>query len=935
MARHLLCAWLLLSPAAFLWGSQAWGAEARSSAAVKLFLGERLGVPRRGEPVTTGVPFPRDLLTDARSLRLVRAADGREVRAQFRVTGRWLPGESIRWVLVDFQADLPAGGGEEYLLEYGPGVTPAKMAEPALRVEEGPEGYMVETGAARFVLSRTRFTLFDTVTLADGTLLLSGEGADQAGAVLRGVSRMVTRAIPDPGNQGDHHLIYAEASADAPAEDWNLEFLDEENHYRAVGSLVGPDGTGEATWGKAFRSESGRLILPADAWLVDRQARRGDRFTFSTIPAGSQATTQAVTSSRVCERGPLRTVIEFKGTVGRREARVLEFTAWYHFFAGSSRVQLDFTLENNAHSARTDTGNVTNADIGTPNTVFFDEFALRLPVRVGDDARWTLLGDAESAHLEGSLEAPVELYQDSSGTDFWDRYRDPQYHPRPNSYVEFRGYRVYQGDTVVGEGRHAVGSLGLRGSSGGVDVSVRDFWQNFPKALRVEPAGVLEVALFPGRYQGNFPLRPGEHKTHRLLFQFLPRGRGAPEGADAARAFSDPLILEASAEWWAETQALGVLHPYDPEHFGAYEVRNLSTVGVFPEGFTGERLSLPGQIEVLDFYGWMDYGDVPIDFEEPTGQWNLKYDFDFCMLRQYARTGRHEWLSLFRAAAVHAADIDTFHAPHYPELHFLKGGNWAHSLHDEPGHTNPHRNYNHFTRDLAFATRGPAAFYYLTGDWKAYEATRERAENALAPYMSPQEEPTDRPFSPVGERGQACTLDRLLEGYLLTGEERFRERALWCVKESAFDGRVDPDNPLEFSLWSMAFYALALERYVELFPGEELARRSFLAHADVLANSVDPAGKEGAAYTMTLRADGTFAREGDCAHYNIMIADALAHAYRMTREQRYLAAARKAFAYGVVNACWVGGPPTYSHVHSAAGSTHGNVYMATVSAAGP
>lgn len=66
--------------------------------------------------------------------------------------------------------------------------------------------------------------------------------------------------------------------------------------------------------------------------------------------------------------------------------------------------------------------------------------------------------------------------------------------------------------------------------------------------------------------------------------------------------------------------------------------------------------------------------------------------------------------------------------------------------------------------------------------------------------------------------------------------------------------------------------------------------------------------------------------------YNIMAADALAIAYRLTSEARYLEVTRACFAYGVKHACWKDGPATYTHIHSANGALHGNVFMVADSA---
>ena len=54
-----------------------------------------------------------------------------------------------------------------------------------------------------------------------------------------------------------------------------------------------------------------------------------------------------------------------------------------------------------------------------------------------------------------------------------------------------------------------------------------------------------------------------------------------------------------------------------------------------------------------------------------------------------------------------------------------------------------------------------------------------------------------------------------------------------------------------------------------------------------------------------------------------MAADALAIAFRLTGDRRFIEAARKCFDYGVTN-----GPPTYFQIQTANGATHGGFFMA-------
>jgi hypothetical protein len=112
-------------------------------------------------PVTVGIPLPRGLHTDVSTLAL-QLQSGANVPAQFRVTSRW-PGGTIRWVLVDFIADLSgAGGVGKYQLNSG-GTGSATGTN--LTVNNGASTIVVNTGFLEFTVNKNNFRLFDSVRI--------------------------------------------------------------------------------------------------------------------------------------------------------------------------------------------------------------------------------------------------------------------------------------------------------------------------------------------------------------------------------------------------------------------------------------------------------------------------------------------------------------------------------------------------------------------------------------------------------------------------------------------------------------------------------------------------------------------------------------------------------------------------------------------------
>ncbi len=887
---------------------------------VQLTVVERAGARRINEPVTTGVPLPKGALADVKNVRLL--LDGKEVPAQFRVAGRWLPDTSIKWLLVDLQASLNANEKKVYTLEYGPGVAAAARPAAAVVIAETDDAYTVSTGAATFRISKKTFDLFHEVKLKTGAVPVAvPEGFPRSdGAVLLKLRKMVTRAIPGAKNTGRSHLVTVVSTDAAKLEDYTLTFLTD-NEYEVVGAKTGNQGRGAHR--KNFKSKDGLISIPGNQWLPYARPKKGDTYTFRTAPAGSSFKSEGVSGTKVLEAGPLRSVIQVKGSFGPTAAPAMEFTARYHFYAGSSQVRLLFTLENNDFGGRTNTGNANNCNIGGTNCVFFDEMALRLPLSLGAERTARFGRGLTAAPRSWPLDARHELYQDSNGGPGWNRYQNKRYHPRPNSYVTFKGYKIYLAGQESMTGDRAPGWFSVADGKTAVTFAVRDFWQNFPKSLSADEHGRVEIGLFPDRYAGDFPFRSGEHKTHEVLFAFHPTVVKPAESAWLSKGLDDPLRLEPTAEWFAKTLAVEPVHPFDMTNYKAYEIRNLSFVGVFPEGVR-KGPSMLSRREQMDMYGWMDYGDVAMDFESGSGQWGMKYDLDFHMAQQYARSLNPLWWKVFIQASKHHCDIDVHHQPHYPWIHYVKGGSWAHSQHNEPGNINPNRNRGRFTKDLCFGARGAATRHYLTGDWKARQTVIEQADNALAQYMSPQSEPDASKINRMGWRGDACTLNRLLEGYLIGGDEKYLTRARWLIKSCAFDGK--PAKHRSTSLWSSTFYMMALARYVEMFPADKDARAWLLAHLETLYKASNR--PECMMYAVTPQPDGSVTGRGSTSMYNVMGSDALAIAYQLTGEKRYFDLARRLFAYGVKNACWKNGPPTYFHIHSANGALHGNWFMA-------
>jgi hypothetical protein len=127
---------------------------------------ESEGINRLNEPISCGLPLPEGALRDASALTLAEE-DGSIVPLQVEVLDRWHDG-TCRWVLLDFQATVPALRRKDYLLRVD------AQTRPLDRIILGAYGEKLEvrTGSSVFRLGKEGPFPFNDV-LVDGKHILA------------------------------------------------------------------------------------------------------------------------------------------------------------------------------------------------------------------------------------------------------------------------------------------------------------------------------------------------------------------------------------------------------------------------------------------------------------------------------------------------------------------------------------------------------------------------------------------------------------------------------------------------------------------------------------------------------------------------------------------------------------------------------------------
>jgi len=499
------------------------------------------------------------------------------------------------------------------------------------------------------------------------------------------------------------------------------------------------------------------------------------------------------TQVEIEEKGPLALVLTVKGEFRPGPTHALaNYVCHMTFYAGKSEVRVFYTLHN--PGAHRHPGNTW--DLGTGGSVFMEDFSLVLPLTKEQWSSRICVG----RHLVRA----DSLHQDSSGGAYWDSVN----HVDKDLQVplSFSGYRAYRDGQRVHQGQQAEGWIQVHGSAGSVGVAVRDFWQNFPKALSFTN-NAIRIGLWPRESAGVHELLGGEQKTHEMLWVFHDAQTTRVAIAQRMQAFHSPMYAMPDPEAIYATRALCPTGPIDRKNFPRLE----KTCDSFVQAAGPSGQSMLTQWERIDEFGWRHFGDSFADNEgspaamqqdfplhhvdgRPISHYGNEYDVNYGILLQGLRRADPQWMWVADVKCRHYADICIYHTDADGATAYCHGP-FTHTTHDTAALRSTHRMYPSETKkyELTYSSGGPnaghcyvaslAQHYYLTGNLTSRDAFLEVAGWTVnSPWFTA--------MMMGDKRGIGCFLMTHVYAYQLTQDPVYYQAALKMIDQvkAPFEG---------------------------------------------------------------------------------------------------------------------------------------------------
>ena len=292
-----------------------------------------------------------------------------------------------------------------------------------------------------------------------------------------------------------------------------------------------------------------------------------------------------------------------------------------------------------------------------------------------------------------------------------------------------------------GAGKRASGHVFVGDASGGLGVSLKNFWQSHPASLEVSGATTGEAVLRVWLWSPDaaaMDMRHYDTRAHGLeaVYEDVQPGLSTPMGV--ARTSELTLFGRGGVPTREETVRLAQLGAQQPvlvatphylhqvRAFGLWSLPDKATPfkKAVEEQLESTLAYYQRQVEQQHWYGFWDFGDFMHSYDRERHAWN--YDLggmawdntelgtDMWLWVSFLRTGRADLFRLAEAMTRHTSEVDCYH------LGSLAGLGSRHNV----------RHWGCGAKEARISMAGlKRYYYYLTTDERTGDLMREVANN--------------------------------------------------------------------------------------------------------------------------------------------------------------------------------------------------------------
>lgn len=317
----------------------------------------------------------------------------------------------------------------------------------------------------------------------------------------------------------------------------------------------------------------------------------------------------------------------------------------------------------------------------------------------------------------------------------WDGFKLVQ--PNADGFTVTKRTNPQSAWLAAGAGRRASGLVFAGDVSGGLAVSLKNFWQSYPASLEVQKMSTGEADLTVWLWSPDAPgmdLRHYDTKAHGLeaVYEDVQPGFSTPHGiartseltlfptagvptkeetVKMAALGAAPAVMVCTPQYLREAQAFG--------HWGLVD-RSTPVKAAIEQRLDATLNFYLTQPEQHRWYGFWDFGDVMHSYDEERHVWrydlggmawdNSELGTDMWLWYSFLRSGRPEVFRMAEAMTRHTGEVDCYHLGRFAGL----------------GSRHNVRHWGCGAKEARISQAGYRRFYYyLTTDERTGDVMRE------------------------------------------------------------------------------------------------------------------------------------------------------------------------------------------------------------------